>query len=102
MKLIVRPQFYLDLEEEIYWLLKNAGPEVAQRWRDAVWQTIIFLKANPEIGRQRTDLKQPGVRSWRVPHFTRWLIFYGVRADSLVIYRIRSGLMNLVVLKMES
>jgi len=25
MNVIVRPQFYLDIEEEVYWLLANAG-----------------------------------------------------------------------------
>jgi plasmid stabilization system protein ParE len=102
MKVIVRPQFYLDMEEEVYWLLENAGADVARGWHDAVWRTIELLKAHPEMGRVRKDLKQPGIRSWRVQHFTRWLIFYGVRAQDLMLYRVRSGMMNLLVLKMES
>ena len=102
MKVTVRPQFYLDVEEEIYWLLKNADAEVARLWHEAVWETIEFLKANPEIGRQRHDLRQEGIRIWRVRQFTRWLILYGVRADGLVIFRIRSGLINLLALKIES
>jgi hypothetical protein len=40
MNVIVRPQFYLDIEEEVYWLLANAGVDVSRRWHDAVWQTI--------------------------------------------------------------
>jgi len=102
MKVVVRPQFYLDVEEEVCWLLKNTDAEVARRWHEAVWETIEFLKANPEIGRERHDLRQAGVRSWRIRHFTRWLIFYGVRTNGLVIYRIRSGLVNLLVLKIEN
>ena len=101
MNLIVRPQFYLDIEEEVYWLLDNAGAEVAERWHDAVWQTIEFLKTQPQTGRERKDLKQPGIRSWRVQHFSRWLIFYGLRPHDLILYRVRSGLMNLVVLQMD-
>lgn len=75
---------------------------MAKRWPEAVWQTIALLKTHPHLGRERKDLQQPGIRSWRVKHFTRWLIFYGLRGDQLVLYRVRSGLMNLVVLKMES
>ena len=75
MKVIVRPQFYTDVSEEVEWLLENAGAEVAKRWHDALWQTVQFLKTHPRIGRERQDLKRSGVRSWRVNHFTRWLIF---------------------------
>ena len=102
MNVIVRPQFYLDLEEEIYWLLANAGVGVSRRWHDAVWQTIELLKAHPQLGRERKDLKQPDIRSWRVKHFTRWLVFYTLRGESLVLYRVRSGQMNLIRLEMRS
>jgi|SRR5208282_5795964 plasmid stabilization system protein ParE len=102
MKVIVRPQFYLDIEEEVYWLLANAGKEVSQRWHDAVWHTIELLQAHPQLGRERNDLKQPGIRSWRVKYFTRWLIFYALREESLVLYRVRSGLMNLTRLEMQT
>src|SRR5438128_8488355 len=102
MKVIVRPQFYLDVSEEVEWLLANAGGEVAKRWHTALWQTVDFLKTHPKIGRERKDLKQFGIRSWRVNHFTRWLILYGVREDALIVYRVRSGMMNLVVLEIKS
>jgi hypothetical protein len=35
--------------------------------------------------------------------FPRWLIFYAVTSEKeVVFYRVRSGTMNLVVMKMES
>jgi plasmid stabilization system protein ParE len=102
MNVIVRPQLYQDIEEEVYWLLENASADVARGWHDALWRTIELLKTHPEMGRVRKDLKQPGIRSWRVQHFTRWLIFYGLRAQHLILYRVRSSMMNLLVLKMES
>ncbi len=40
-----------------------------------------------------------GIRSWRVNDFERWLIFYGVRDDILVLYRVVSGTMNLPKLR---
>ena len=102
MNVIVRPQFYLDIEEEVYWLLANTGMDVSRRWHDAVWQTIESLQTHPQLGRERKDLKQPGIRSWRVKYFTRWLIFYTLRGESLVLYRVRSGQMDLIRLEMRS
>jgi plasmid stabilization system protein ParE len=102
MNVIVRPRFYLDIEEEVYWLLENAGADVARRWHDAVWQTIELLKVHPQLGRERKDIKQPGVRSWQVEQFPRWLVFYALREECLVLCRVRSGLMNLTQIKMQS
>ena len=98
-----RPRFLLDLAEELTWLKDHAGAEVAERWFDALITTIQFIEKNPFVGRERKDLKPAGIRSWRVRGFSRWLIFYGVTAGKdVVFYRVRSGTMNLVVLKMES
>jgi len=102
VKVLVRPRFYEDIAEEVYWLLDKAGPAVAEHWHEAVWQTVGLLKTSPFIGRKRTDLKYPGIRTWRVVHFTRWLIFYGLKGDALVLYRVRSGTMDLAALKLVS
>jgi plasmid stabilization system protein ParE len=101
MNVIVRPQFYLDIEEEVHWLFQNAGGEIAQRWHHALWQTVEMLKAHPQAGRVRKDLKQPGIRSWRINGFPRWLVFYS--ADKkLALCRVRSGFMDLTRLEMRS
>jgi plasmid stabilization system protein ParE len=102
VKVLVRPLFYEDIAEEVYWLLERAGAEVAEHWHQSVWQTVYLLRASPFMGRNRADLKYPGIRSWRVEHFTRWLIFYGLREDALVLYRVRSGTMDLAALKLVS
>jgi plasmid stabilization system protein ParE len=102
VKLFVRPLFYQDIAEEVYWLLEKAGPEVAESWHQSLWKTVELLKTSPFMGRKRTDLKYPGIRSWRVEHFTRWLIFYGLRENALVLYRVRSGTMNLGALRLGS
>ena len=83
-------------------MLPNAGMDVSRRWHDAVWQTIELLQAQPQLGRERKDLKQPGIRSWRVKHFPRWLVFYALHGERLVLYRVRSGQMNLFCLEMPS
>jgi len=98
-----RPRFLLDLAEELYWLKDKAGAEVAERWYDALLVTIQFIEKNPFVGRERKDLTPAGIRSWRVRGFPRWLIFYAVTdKKEIVFYRVRSGTMNLVVMKMES
>jgi plasmid stabilization system protein ParE len=98
-----RPRFLLDLAEELAWLKDKAGADVAERWYDALLETIQFIEKNPFVGRGRKDLSPAGIRSWRVRGFPRWLIFYGVTAKKeVVFYRVRAGTMNLVVMKMES
>ncbi|HEY1661799.1 MAG TPA: type II toxin-antitoxin system RelE/ParE family toxin [Verrucomicrobiae bacterium] len=103
MSVAKRPRFLLDLAEELTWLKNNAGIEVAGRWYIALLATIQFIHKNPQVGRERKDLAPAGIRSWRISEFPRWLIFYGITNDGTVVfYRVRSGTMNLVVMKMES
>ena len=97
-----RPRFLLDLAEELNWLNKKAGPEVANRWYEALCAAIEQLQRQPGLGRPRRDLKPEGIRSWRVRGFPRWLVFYLERPDRLVFLRVRQGTMNLAVLEMES
>ena len=98
-----RPRFLLDLAEDLTWLKDKAGAEVAERWYDALVGTVEFIEKNPLVGRERKDLSPAGIRSWRVRGFPRWLIFYAVTPqEEIVFYRIRSGTMNLVVMKMAS
>lgn len=101
MKWRVRPAFYLDIAQEELWLLEHAGPEIADRWHESLWKTIEFLDQHPFIGRERRDLKHRGIRSWRLKEFERWLIFYSVRDDVLVLYRVVSGTMNLAELRFK-
>ena len=102
IRVFKRPQFLLDLAEELTWLNERAGPEVAERWYQAVLATIEDLKRHPHLGRERSDLRPKGIRSWRVKRFPRWLIFYTLREQGLALLRVRYGTMNLLVLKMES
>lgn len=95
MKLIFRPAFWGDADRHHLWLAQNVSDVLADRWLEAVEVTIGFFRANPEVGRLRRDLKHPGVRSWLVSGFNRWTIFYGVRDQTLVFYRIEGGERNL-------
>jgi plasmid stabilization system protein ParE len=98
-----RPRFLLDLAQELTWLKDKAGADVAERWYAALLETLQFIQQNPFVGRARKDLSPAGIRSWRVRGFPRWLIFYAVTPQrKIIFYRVRSGTMNLVVMKMES
>jgi|ERR1051325_1146871 plasmid stabilization system protein ParE len=102
MQLITLPQFYLDIVEEVEYLARKAGPETAERWHSALDQTIQQLLRHPQIGRHRPDLQPAGIRSWRVNHFRRWLIFYTLRDNALVLLRVRYGMMDLSALQFAS
>ena len=91
MKFLVRPAFWLDLDRHHYWLAKHLGLELAERWLEAVWNTVFFLRDHPEAGRLRRDLRHAGVRSWLVADFRRWTIFYGIKGEDLVLYRLEGG-----------
>ncbi len=95
---VQRPQFLLDLATELNWLNQKAGPEVAERWHEAVCASIEQLRRHPGLGRPRHDLKPKGIRSWRVRGFARWLLFYVERPDAIVFLRLRQGMVNLIVL----
>jgi plasmid stabilization system protein ParE len=98
-----RPQFLSDLAEELLWLKNNASSEIAGRWYYSLQDTIAFLQKHPLAGRERADLKPAGIRSWKISEFPRWLIFYQVKdGRDIVFLRVRTGNMNLGVLKMES
>jgi plasmid stabilization system protein ParE len=103
MRVLKRPRFLLDLAEELNWLNDKAGANIAAAWYQSLKETIRQLQRHPLLGRERKDLSPSGIRTWRVADYPRWLIFYGLdKNKNLVLYRVRQGTMNLVVLKMES
>jgi plasmid stabilization system protein ParE len=101
MQWVTGPRFYLDVAEEVEYLAKQAGADTALRWSEAVDSTVQMLLRHPELGRPRTDLHPEGIRSWRVEHFRRWLIFYTPRETALVLLRVRYGAMDLPGLEFE-
>lgn len=65
------------------------------------WGGLGNDRTQPLIGRERKDLKQVGIRSWRVNQFARWLIFYEAQGETMVVYRLRSGFMDLMQIQMR-
>ena len=46
-------------------------------------------------------MKHPGIRSWRVKKFKRWVILYGVRDDVLILHRVIYETMDLPKLELN-
>ncbi len=101
MRLLRRPRFYADVAEEVEYLATLGGPELALRWSRALEDTIQQLLRQPKVGRPRPDLTPRGVRSWRMERFRRWLVFYQLEGKSLVLLRVRYGMMDLSSLKLD-
>ena len=102
MEVFKRPQFLLDLAQELTRLNAKAGADVAERWYQGLADTIDELARHPFLGRERLDLKPNDIRSWRVNGFPRWSVFYTVRDEALILLRVRYGTMNLAKLEMQS
>ena len=63
MRLIFRPQFWIDLEDGVVYLAERASPEIASRWHDEVMAQVKQVESRPDLGRLRRDLVPPGIRS---------------------------------------
>jgi plasmid stabilization system protein ParE len=98
MKLILGSVFERDFAQLITWFAAEASLEVATRFEDNTCKLIRTLLQNPRLGRVRTDLRPADIRSFRVPGFDRYLLFYQVRGGELVLLRLRYGGMNLPAL----
>jgi len=99
MKVRIRPEAWLDIEEAIRYLNEEDGAETAVRFYRRVRQTFKELSRQPGLGRPRRDLKPPGVRSWRVANpFQNWLVFYQITEPGLEILRVKHGAMDLPAL----
>jgi plasmid stabilization system protein ParE len=76
-------------------LKERASVDIATRWHAAVLQTCKLLERQPDVGRPRHDLPWEGLRTLRVKHFNRYLIFYRWEGDRVDIIRVKHGMMSL-------
>ena len=95
MKVIRRPLFLLDVEECADYLFVEAGEATAFGWRDSLKRTVAMIAKFPEMGRLRHDLPIPGVRTFFLKEFPRYLVFYRVSATAVELLRVRHGMMHL-------
>jgi toxin ParE1/3/4 len=86
-----------DLAAHVLYLNREAGPETAVRFVDSVESALNRLEAFPYLGRIR-HFRQAGLRSWMVPGFRRWLIFYLPIPGGIRVYRVIHSARDLDVL----
>jgi plasmid stabilization system protein ParE len=95
MKVVKRPVFLLDVADCADYLFTEGGEDVARRWKESLDKTIALLSKFPEIGRVRHDLPFPGIRTFFLKEFPRYLIFYRLEKGTLDLLRVRHGMMHL-------
>lgn len=90
---IVRPKADQDLDDQAYYLVKKASPEVGHRFLIAAHETFGLLAAHPEMG-WHPRLKHPrlaSLRVFRVSGFERILVLYRPRPEGVEILRVVHG-----------
>jgi addiction module RelE/StbE family toxin len=102
MTLIFSSRFEDDFAELVSKFAEAAGEDLAMRFEEQVIRLTRRLLRFPEMGRLRHDLKPEGIRSFMVPQFHNYLLFYQVKGEELVLLRVRYGGMNLPLLFGES
>ena len=95
MRVRKRPVFLSDVEDCADYLVTEAGEAVARRWKASLDRTIALISRFPEIGRVRHDLPFPGIRTFFLKDFPRYLIFYRVGGKSVELLRVKHGMMHL-------
>lgn len=84
----------IDLAAHVLYLNNKAGAETALRFIDSVEEALQQLDRFPNIGRIR-HFRQKGLRSWMVPGFENWLLFYLPVKSGISLYRVIHAAMDL-------
>jgi toxin ParE1/3/4 len=95
VRIIKRPVFLSDVEECADYLFTESGEAVARRWKESLDRTIALISKFPEIGQIRKDLPVPGIRTFLLKAFPRYLVFYRLDGATIELLRIRHGMMHL-------
>jgi plasmid stabilization system protein ParE len=95
MKVLKRPVFLLDVADCADYLFTEAGEDVARQWKQCLDRTIALITKFPEIGRPRPDLPFPGVRTFFIKEFPRYLVFYRLEQGAIDLLRVKHGMMHL-------
>ena len=85
---------FCDLQTAARYIRRD-NLQAAHAFLKAAYDSFEFLTRNPSIGRSRSDLGFPEVRSWRITRFRRYLIFYRELPDRIQIWRVLHGARDL-------
>ncbi len=75
--------------------IATENPDAAERFRAAAQQTYELLAGHPRLGRERHFQRRPGLRSFRIPEFRDYVVFYRPIRDGVEIFRILHGVRDL-------
>ena len=95
MNLVFSSVFEQDFAELVLQFASSGSAATAGKFEDNTYDLIETLVKTPEAGRLRRDLRPAGIRSFRIRGFERYLLFYRVNGEDLVLLRLRHGAMNL-------
>jgi addiction module RelE/StbE family toxin len=95
MKLVFSSVFEADFAELVGYFHQNTGATVSRRFEDEVCRLARLLQKHPELGRMRRDQKPDGIRSFVVPEFRNYLLFYQIKGEDLILLRVKFGGMDL-------
>lgn len=93
MNLLVKSPVWDDLRE-IGLRIAEQNPDAADRFLTAAKEAFDLLKRHPRIGRLRS-FSVPGVRSWLIPDFQNYLVFYLPTGTEVQILAVLHGARDL-------
>src|SRR5262249_26151569 len=82
-----------DIDDAAAYLIEHANVDLALRFYACVDSAFTRILERPSIGRRR-DFEHAllrDVRSWRVPNFDDWLVFYHLTNSAVVILNVLHG-----------
>jgi plasmid stabilization system protein ParE len=90
--------FAEDVSLQVTWYTKNAGDEIASKYATQVDRTVEFLADHPNLGK-RCDFPEAEFTDLRFyplsRPFHRHLVFYYVKAQTLIAFRVIDGARDL-------
>ena len=98
MRLVFSSVFEADFAELVAYFQDNGGSNLSLRFENQICRLTELLLRHPELGRLRKDLMPLGIRSFGVPEFRNYLLFYRIKGNELVFLRLRYGGMDLPAL----
>ena len=93
MKLVVKSPVWDDLREIGQRIAKD-NPDAAGRFFDATKEAFELVARHPAIGRLRS-FSLSGLRSWVVPGFENYVIFYLPTTDEVQVLAVLHGARDL-------
>lgn len=89
---VVRPSARRDIED-IAVYIGSDSPDAARRFLRQCEETFDWLAGMPRVGRpwRARSRRAQGIRVWAVAGFPNHLVFYRIRARSVLILHVMSG-----------